>query len=80
MRALKCDNCGCDIPIVTKKDIFGIERKYFDTGNIQLKELKFEHRHMFDDIDLCKYCATEISLTMDYELLKFKSEVLKCMV
>ena len=37
MQTLKCDNCGKEIPIVTKR-FCGMEAKVFDTGKINLKE------------------------------------------
>lgn len=73
MKALKCDNCGCDIPIVTKK-ILSKEIKVFDTGEIRLKEWNIGN--LFGNYDLCKRCTNEISMTLDYELLKFKTKAL----
>lgn len=73
MQFLKCDHCGKEIPIVTKK-LFGIEYKVFDTGCVISKEWNI--RELFRDSELCKSCADKISLAYDYELLKFKSEVL----
>lgn len=74
MKALKCDNCGCDIPLITKK-FLGKEIQVFDTGNIHLKEC--DTGSVFEHCELCKRCANEISMTLDYELLKFKTKALR---
>ena len=74
MKVLKCDRCGREIPIITKK-IFGMEIKTFDTGKIHLKE--WYTGNLFNNVDLCKSCANEISRTIDYELLKTKIDCFK---
>ena len=50
-----CDRCGKEIPVVKRKDCFGIERKYLQSGN--LKSIN-SNPSMFG-IDFCKDCAHE---------------------
>lgn len=63
-----CDCCGKEIPVVKRKDCFGIERKYLQSG--KLKSIN-SNPSMFG-IDFCKDCAHEIDMAM----MKWKLEVL----
>lgn len=68
-----CDLCNEEIPIVKKKDMFGIEREYYRVGKIQLD-------HPFENIELsrtmgihlCEKCAAQVSL----DIMKRKTEIL----
>lgn len=61
-----CDCCGKEIPVIKKKDILGIERKYLQSGHLVGKNLS-----MFG-VDLCKDCAHKI----DIEIMEWKMSVL----
>lgn len=63
-----CDCCENEIPMIKKKDMFGIEREFVQTGEI--KSLKTNMSQF--GIDLCKECAHKI----DVDILEFKSHVL----
>ena len=66
-----CDICECEIPIVKKK-IFGIETEVLDRGKVACNE--WNVNNLFSKRDLCKTCAEIVSKTLDYELLKLKTE------
>lgn len=66
-----CDVCERKIPVIKKK-IFGIETEVLDRGKVVCNE--WNVKNLFLKRDLCKTCAEIISKTLDYELLKLKSE------
>ena len=66
-----CDNCGKEIPVIKKKDAFGIEREYLQNGNLKSMGSPGERLHMLG-IDLCKDCAHKI----DMEIMEWKKSVL----
>lgn len=66
----KCDKCGKEIPIVTKKNSFGIEIKVLDAGHVRCAEWNVDR--LFDGIDLCKSCAEIISTQADNAFLRMR--------
>ena len=77
MIVYKCDECGAEIPII-KKVIFGTEVEVLDCGRIKSEQLPTEnHLPLMADVHFCKPCAKAISAQIDYELLKFKTEILQ---
>lgn len=66
-----CDNCGKEIPVVKRKDIFGREREYLQSGYLKSMGSPGEQLSMMG-VDLCKDCAHKI----DMEIMKWKMEVL----
>lgn len=66
----KCDKCGKDIPVVTKKDKFGNDVKGFEYGHVKCAEWRIDE--LFESIDLCKECADLISLNADNAFLRMK--------
>lgn len=66
----KCDKCGKDIPVVTKKDRLGNDVKVFEYGHVKCAEWRIDE--LFEGIDLCKECADLISLNADNAFLRMK--------
>lgn len=66
-----CNCCGKEIPVIKKKDVFGIEREYLQSGNLKSIGSPGERLHMLG-IDLCKNCAHKI----DMEIMEWKMKVL----
>lgn len=75
MVVYKCDNCGCEIPII-KKPLFGSEIEVLDRGYIDCKEIDLKNVTKYSSAVFCKSCANAISNQVDYELLKFKVGIL----
>ena len=71
----KCDNCGCEIPII-KKQLFGSEIEVLDRGYLDCKEIDLKNVAKYSSAVFCKSCAMAISNQIDSELLKFKISVL----
>lgn len=76
MIVYKCNECGVEIPIV-KKEIFGQEVEILDCGQLECKEIIIDNTFLEKNIHLCKPCAKSLSAQIDYELLKFKTEILQ---
>lgn len=66
---ITCNVCKDEIPIVKKKDIFGIEREFYRFGQLELGD-SFNIDTTRLGIDLCEKCAGKISLEM--QEAKFK--------
>ena len=66
-----CDHCGKEIPVIKKKDMFGIEREYLQSGHLEALHSVGKNLSMFG-IDFCKDCAHKI----DIEIMEWKMSVL----
>lgn len=76
MIVFKCNECGIEIPII-KKIIFGQEVEILDYGQLKCEQLTINRNYLNTNVHLCKTCVKALSARIDYELLKFKMEVLK---
>ena len=76
MIVYKCDECGKEIPLV-KREIFGKEIEVFDCGQLKCEQINLSTVMLNPNYHLCKTCAEKISAQLDYELLKYKMEILK---
>lgn len=65
-----CDCCKEEIPMVKKKDIFGIEREYYRLGTLNYFGSPMDCRIL--GVDLCERCAGNINL----EMQRIKTEIL----
>lgn len=63
MTSVICDNCGKVIPFVKKKNLLGIEEDVLDRGYVRCAEWRIDQ--LFYNFDLCKYCATMLSIQGD---------------
>lgn len=77
MIVYKCDCCGLEIPLIKRKNIFGIEREVLDRGILKCKEYDFKFVNNSLDSLMCKSCAEKYSSQLDYEILKFKTEIMQ---
>lgn len=76
MIVYKCDICGIEIPKIKKKTILG-EIESLDVGFLKCEQIQIpEHIQHNPNVHLCKTCAEKQSKLIDYELLKFKSNML----
>ena len=66
-----CDRCGKEIPVIKKKDIFGIEREYLQSGKLNAIHALGNNLSLFG-VDFCKDCAHEI----DMEIMEWKMSIL----
>lgn len=66
-----CDSCGKEIPVIKKKDIFGIEREYIQSGKLESLNFTDNNPSKFG-VDFCKDCAHAI----DMKVMKWKLEIL----
>lgn len=64
IQMIKCDICGNEIPKIKKKDLFGIEREYYDAGCLDFGEPFTNIDPTILGIDLCKSCAEKYSERM----------------
>ena len=76
MIVYKCDECGIEIPII-KKEILGREIEMFDCGQLKCEQINLSTVMLNPNYHLCKTCAQKLSAQIDYELLKYKMEILK---
>lgn len=76
MIVYKCDECGIEIPII-KKTVLGTEIEVLDCGRLKCEQLQIDRRILNPNAHLYKACAKTLSAQIDYELLKFKMEILK---
>lgn len=58
-----CDRCKEEIPVVKKKDIFGIEREVYRFGTLNYLGYPIDCRDF--GMDLCERCAGNINLEME---------------
>lgn len=74
MQKIYCDYCKEEIPIVKKRDFFGIEREFYRMGKI---DYGCEGMNKVDPnklgVDLCERCAGLIST----ELLKTRINLIE---
>ena len=66
-----CDCCGKEIPVIKKKDIFGIEREYLQSGKLNAIHALGNNLSLFG-VDFCKDCAHKI----DMEIMEWKIDLL----
>ena len=66
-----CDNCGKEIPVIKRKDMFGIEREYLQSGELKSIHLLHNNLSLFG-VDFCKDCAHKI----DMEIMQWKMDLL----
>ena len=66
-----CDRCGKEIPVIKRKDIFGIEREYLQSGKLNAIHALGNNLSLFG-VDFCKDCAHEI----DMEIMEWKMSIL----
>lgn len=66
-----CDCCGKEIPVIKKKDIFGIERGNLQSGKLNAIHALGNNLSLFG-VDFCKDCAHKI----DMEIMEWKMNIL----
>ena len=76
MIVYKCDECGVEIPMITKKDLLGREHTVPDCGFLKCEQIQLDQVYIHMNGHLCKACAKTLSAQIDYELLKMKMEIL----
>ena len=54
-----CDHCGKEIPVIKKKDIFGIEREYLQSGKLNAIHTLGNNLSLFG-VYFCKDCGQVI--------------------
>lgn len=77
MIVYKCDCCGAEIPIIKQKDIFGNKKEVLNRGILKCKEYDFKFYNRSLNFLMCKSCAEKYSAQLDYEILKFRTDILQ---